>query len=351
VQVVIALVVTPEGFPLAYEVLPGNTSDKTTLQGFLAKIKERYGQAEHVWLMDRGIPTEAVLTEMRASDPPVRYVVGTPKSQLNKLEAALTAQAWQSARPQVRVKLLPQDQELYVFVQSAARMDKERAMRRRKLHGLWARLKKLQARRPTYEQLLAKVAVAQHEAGRAAALVKVTLPPPPAKSARSRRVDFAFALDKAKLREVRRREGRYLLRTNLTETNPAKLWEYYMQLVEVEAAFKRLKDDLAIRPIFHRDEDRIDAHIFVAFLAYGVYISFRETLRQKAPGLTVRQLLDKLCAVQMLDVHFPTTDGRELIFTRYTEPEPDQRLVIAQLDWALPAQPPPRLSAKKEIQM
>jgi len=179
----------------------------------------------------------------------------------------------------------------------------------------------------------------------------VTLPPPPAKAARSRRVDFTFALDKAKLREVRRREGRYLLRTNLTETDPAKLWEYYMQLVEVEAAFKRLKDDLAIRPIFHRDEDRIDAHIFVAFLAYCVYISFRETLRQKAPGLTVRQLLDKLGAVQMLDVHFPTTDGRELIFTRYTEPEPDQRLLIAQLDWALPAQPPPRLSAKKEIQM
>lgn len=351
VQVVIALIVTPEGFPLAYEVMPGNTSDKTVLKAFLTKIEERYGKAERVWVMDRGVPTEEVLAEMRASTPPVRYVVGTPKGRLSKLEKSLVELPWQAARPEVKVKLLKEDKELYVFVQSEARVAKERAMRRRKLKRLWQRLKQLQKQRPSYEQLLAKLAVARHEAGRAAALVKITRPKAPDKSARSRRVSFSFELNKAKLREVRGREGRYLLRTNLTETDPAKLWEYYLQLVEVEAAFKRLKDDLAIRPIFHSKEERIEAHIFVAFVAYCVSISFREKLRRKAPGLTVRQMLEKLGAIQMLDVHFPTTDGRELIFTRYTQPESDQQVMLAQLEWELPAQPPPRITAKRHVQM
>ena len=284
---------------------------------------------------DRGVPTEEVLAEMRAGTPPVRYVVGTPKGRLSQLEKPLLELPWQSARPEVKVKLLKEDKELYIFVQSEARVAKERAMRRRKLKRLWKRLKQLQKQRPSYEQLLAKIAVARHEAGRAAALVKITRPKAPDKNARSRRVSFNFESNKAKLREVRRREGRYLLRTSLTETDPAKLWEYYLQLVEVEPAFKRLKDDLAIRPIFHSKQERIEAHIFVAFVAYCVYISFREKLRGKAPGLTVRQ---------MLDVHFPATDGRELIFTRYTQPEPDQQVMLAQLEWELPAQPPPLAS-------
>lgn len=352
VQVVIALVVTPEGFPLAYEVLAGNTSDKTTLPTFLDKIKERYGEAEHIWVMDRGIPTEEVLTRMRSSSPQVRYVVGTPKGRLSRLEKRLVELPWETARPSVQVKLLSQEGEVYVFVQSEARVSKERAMRRRRLKGLWSRLHELREQQPSYEQLVGKLAVAQHEAGRVAAgLVKITLPEPPAKNARSRRVDFEFHLDKAKLRQVRRREGRYLLRTNLTATEPAKLWEFYLQLVEVEAAFKRLKDELAVRPVFHRTEERIEAHVFVCFLAYCVYISLREKLRRKAPGLTVRQMLEKLGAIQMLDVHFPTTDGRELIFTRYTQPEPDQLLILNQLDWTLPPQPPPRISAKREVQM
>jgi len=350
VQVVIALIVTPEGFPLAYEVMAGNTVDNSTLRGFLSKIERLYGKAERIWVMDRGIPTEEVLGEMRASGR-VNYVVGTPKGRLTKLEAALVEKPWESARPSVKVKLLPQDRELYVYVESEARVGKERSMRRRQLKKLWRRLHELQKQRPGYEALIGKIAVAQHEAGRTAALVKVTLPEPPPKTARSQRSSFRFALDKEKLREVRRREGRYLLRTNLTGTDPAKLWEFYLQLVEVEAAFKRLKDDLAIRPIYHQREDRIEAHIFVAFLAYCVQASLRHKLRLKAPGLTSRELLDKLGAIQMLDVHFPTTDGRELIFTRYTQPEPEHRMLLSQLDWELPAQPPPRITAKRHLEM
>jgi len=349
VQVVLALVVTPEGFPLAYEVLPGNTADNTTLPTFLAQIEARYGQARRIWVMDRGIPTEAHLAQLRERG--AQYIVGTPKGRLTQLEQQLLRVPWQVARPSVQVKLLPAEQELYVWVQSAARVHKERAMRRRRLKRLWARLHALQRQRPTYETLLLKLGAAKKEAGRAWALVQVTLPAPPPKDERTRRVDFTFTLDKAKLRRVRRREGRYLLRSNLTETDPARLWECYLQLVEVEAAFKNLKDELAVRPIYHQLPARIEAHIFVAFLAYCLHVTLKAHLRPHAPGLTVRQVLEKFAAIQMLDVHFPTTDGRELIFTRYTQPEPDQRLLLAKLGWTLPAQPPPRITAKRAVQM
>jgi transposase len=349
VQVVLALIVTPEGFPLAYDVLPGNTADNTTLPAFLAQIEARYGQARRIWVMDRGIPTEAHLLQLRQRG--VRYVVGTPKGRLTQLEQALLARPWQEARPSVQVKLVPQEGELYVWVQSAARVHKERAMRRRRLKRLWARLQALQRQRPTYETLLLKLGAAKQEAGRVWALVRVALPAPPPKAERARRVDFTFALDKTKLRRIRRREGRYLLRSNLTETDPARLWAFYLQLVEVEAAFKDLKGDLAVRPIFHQVEARIEAHLFVAFLAYCLHVTLKAHLRPHAPGLTVRQVLEKFGAMQMLDVHFPTTDGRELIFTRYTQPEPDQQLLLAQLGWTLPSQPPPKITAKRAVEM
>ena len=144
-QVVIALVVTPDGLPLAYEVLPGNTADCTTLRMFLARIERQYGRARRVWVMDRGIPTEAVLAEMRGSDPPVQYLVGTPKGRLSRLEKQLLAKTWQEARPGVSVKLLAEDDELYVYAESVERVSKERAMRRRQLKWLWKRLRELAA--------------------------------------------------------------------------------------------------------------------------------------------------------------------------------------------------------------
>ena len=161
---------------------------------------------------------------------------------------------------------------------------------------------------------------------------------------------FAFALKKDKLRGVFKREGRYVLRTNLKESDPAKVWEFYLQLVEVEEAFKNLKGDLSIRPIFHQLEARIEAHIFVCFLAYCLQVTLRHQLRAKAPGLTVRQVLEKFGRMQMMDVHFPTTDGRELVFVRYTQPEKDQRLLLAQMNWELPPQSPPRITAKGELE-
>ena len=338
VQVVIALVVTPEGLPLAYEVLAGNTSDKTTLRGFLDRIERQYGKARRIWLMDRGIPTEEVLAEMRAADPPVQYLVGTPKGRLSRLEKDLIGKPWQEVRPGVHVKLLPQDGELYVFAESIDRVAKERAMRRRQLKWLWARLKQIAAMKLSREELLMKLGAARKQARTAWRLVAIEVA---ASSA-----EFSYQLDRTKLRQRRRREGRYLLRTNLTEHDPAKLWSYYLQLVTVEEAFKTLKGDLAIRPIFHQQEARIEAHVFIAFLAYCLHVTLARRLHALAPGLTPRAVFEKFAAVQMIDVHVPTTDGRELVLTRYTQPEPELALLLDQLKLDLPAQPAPKLKAK-----
>jgi Transposase DDE domain len=335
-QVVIALVVTPDGLPLAYEVLPGNTADCTTLRMFLARIEQQYGRARRVWVMDRGIPTEAVLAEMRGSDPPVQYLVGTPKGRLSRLEKRLLAKPWQQARAGVAVKLLPEDGELYVLAESVDRVSKERAMRKRQLKWLWKRLRELAAMEIPREEMLMKLGAARAKAPTAWRLVKIEMDKESSM--------FIYALDRQKLRRIRRREGRYLLRTNLSETDPALLWQYYTQLVAVEEAFKNLKGDLAIRPIFHQEERRVEAHIFIAFLAYCLQITLQRRLHALAPGLTARSALQKFAAVQMIDVHLPTTDGRELLLTRYTQPEPELQLLIHQLKLELPPQPPPRIA-------
>jgi transposase len=329
--------VTPDGFPLGYEVLPGNTADCTTLRDMMCKIEAQYGKANRVWVMDRGIPSEEVLAEMRAADPPVSYLVGTPKGRMSKLEKPLVTLPWQAVREGVDVKLLPQDQELYVLAQSRARIHKERAMRQRKLKWLWARLKEIAAMELNREELLMKLGAARAKAPAAWRLVDIAMA--------EERATFSFALNRAKLRQVRRREGRYLLRTNLCGKDPAELWRFYIQLVEIEAAFKNLKDDLRLRPIYHQCEPRIEAHIFVAFLAYCLHVTLRARLRPLAPGLTPRAVLDKFAAVQMLDVHFPTTDGRTLILSRYTELTADQKLLVRQLKLDLAPQPPPRITA------
>jgi len=341
VQVVIALIVTPAGFPLAYEVLPGNTADNTTLRAFLQKIEAQYGKAQRIWVMDRGIPTEQVLGEMRRSDPPVSYLVGTPKGRLTKLEKSLIGLPWQTVREGVDVKLLPKEQELYVLARSRSRIYKERAIRRRKLKWLWARLKELSAMDVSREELLMKLGAGRSKARAAWRLVDVKVD--------AKKATFTYALNRKKLRIALRREGRYLLRTNLTGRDPAQLWQFYIQLTEIEAAFKNLKDDLELRPIYHQRIERIEAHIFVAFMAYCLHVTLRARLRPLAGGLTPRAVLDKFAAIQMLNVHFPTTDGRTLLLSRYTELNPDQKLLVRQLNLELPPQPPPRITAAGQV--
>ena len=340
VQVVIALVVTPEGLPLAYEMLPGNTADKTTLRAMLAKIRARFGAAERIWVMDRGVPTEAILAELRAADSGVRYLVGTPKGRLPRYEAQLAGLPWREVHAKLRVKLLPSDGEVYVLAHSAARTDKERGMRRRALKKYWQRLQAIAGlkNQPTRDELLLKLGQAAGQAGAAAALVQVVV---------SADGVLTYRLDRAKLRHVCRREGRYRLRTNLTADDPELIWRCYMQLVQVEEAFRTLKGDLGLRPVYHQLPERIEAHLFLAFLAYCLSITLRQRLRGLAGGLMPRAVFEKLATLQLLDVRVPTTDGRELLLVRRTEPSRDVALLLDQLELTLPPQPPPKIRAAK----
>lgn len=346
VQVVIALVITPEGLPLAYEVMAGNTSDKTTLKAFLEKIEQQYGKVNRSWVMDRGIPTEAVLREMREAASPVSYLVGTLRGRLTRLEKDFLKLSWAKVKDSLEVKLLPREGELYLLARSQGRRQKERAMRRRRLKRLWARLHELQRQRLTRDELLLKLGAAKSEAGNNYRLVEVRVPKAHETVSAA---TFTFSLRKEKLRTAMRREGHYLLRSNLCGEDPAILWQRYIQLTEIEAAFRNLKSDLAIRPVYHQKDSRIEAHIFVAFLAYCLYVTMQQRLRALAPGLTSRAVIEKMSSIQMVDVYLPTTDGRLLILPRYTQPENDHQLLLQRLHLVLPPQPPPRIYQQDEI--
>ena len=344
VQVVIALIVTPEGFPVAYEVMPGNTSDKTTLPAFLRRIENQYGKMNRLWIMDRGIPTEEALQQMRAEG--ASYLVGTPRGRISKLEAQLFARPWTQVQSQIEVKLARDGEDLYVLTRSGGRRDKEQSMRRRKLKKLWKRLHQIQRMKNLKrDALLLKLGAAKQESAKAWALVDISLPEPRQTVTPE---TFTFSLNRQKLRRTRRGEGTYLLRTNLTADKPEELWKQYIVLSEVEQAFKEIKQDLGIRPVYHQKDDRIEAHIFVSFLAYCLQVTLKQRARAKAPGLTPRAILEKFKAMQMIDVHLPTTDGHNLILPRYTQPAKDLQLLLHQLNLTLPEQPPPRLEELKK---
>jgi transposase len=343
-QVVLALVITPEGFPLAYEVMDGNTSDRTTLRGFLEKVEKIHGKARRVWLMDRGIPTEEVLAEMRAAGD-VFYLVGTPRGKIQQYEKKWLALPWQKVRDSVEVKLFAEDGELYVLAKSEGRRAKERAIRRRKLARLLRKLRAMGRSCPARDQLLLRIGAAKKEAGRAYGFVRIWLPKDGEAVTRQ---SFTFAVDKDKLRKAELRDGHYLLRSNLAGEDPAVLWDRYVQLTQVEAAFKTMKSELGLRPIYHQVEQRVEAHILVAFLAYCLTVTLRQRLQALAPGLTPKAVLEKLAAIQMLDVCFPTTDGRWLIMPRYTQPSPEEQVLLHTLKLDLPSQPPPRIKVRAE---
>ena len=344
IQVVIGLVITPQGFPLGYEIFAGNTRDTSTLRAFLDRIESQYGKMDRVWLMDRGIPTEDTLRQMRTEG--VFYLVGTPKGRLTKLEKKLLQLPWHQAREQVRVKLLETEGEFYLYVESGDRLNKERSMRRRRLRRLLMRLKDIQRiKRQSRDELLLRLGEARKLAGRAWYLVEIHLPEANASVSPK---TFTFRLNRDKLRRCRRREGRYLLRSNLTSQDPSQVWQKYLLLTHVEQAFKELKGDLAVRPIFHQKEERIEAHIFVSFLSYCLFVTLRNRLKPSADGLTSRSVLEIFHQMQMVDVHLPTTDGRTILLQRYTEPSPEVQLLLDRMGMCLPNQPPPRIYGQEE---
>ena len=345
VQVVVALVLTPEGFPVAYEVYPGNTRDTATLGEFLDRIEKRYGKFRRTWLMDRGIPTEEMLEKMRERG--IDYLVGTPKGHLTWVEKPLLEKTWVEARENVRVKILQQESEFYVFVESQDRVAKERSMRRRRLKRLWASLNELRNRKSiTRDDLLMHIGAFKKEAGRDFRLVNISIPKPQEPVNEN---TFLFSLNRERLRQAYRREGRYLLRSNMQADAPETVWETYLLLTRIEQAFKDLKGSLSIRPLWHQLERRIEAHIFVSFLAFCLHTTLRNLARGRASGLTSEAIMEKLSSMQMIDVHLPTTDGRHIVMSRYTQPEKDVSLLLAQLGLTLPEQPPPKVYASGQV--
>ena len=345
-QLVIALVVTTDGFPLAYEVMNGNTSERTTLRSFLDDIEKTYGKARRTWVMDRGIPSEAILKEMREPERETFYLVGTPKGKINQHEKKWLELPWQKVRDAVQVKLYQDDGELYVLAKSEGRQAKEIAIRRKRLVRLLRKLRAMRKSLPKRDQLLLRIGAAKKEAGRAFGLVKIRLPQTGEAVTRE---TFSFQTDKTKLKAAEQRDGHYLLRSNLTAEDPAVLWTRYVQLTQIESVFRCLKSELSIRPIHHQLEHRADAHVLIAFLAYCLQVTLKNRLMIHASGLTPASVFEKMATIQMVEVWIPMLDGRWLMLPRYTQPEKDVQAMLNKLDITLPCQPPPRIKSSQTL--
>ena len=358
-QVVIALVLTPDGFPLAYEVLPGNTGDKETQMPFIRKLEAKYGRIGNLWLMDRGVPSEETLAEM--SKDGYKYLVGAPRGHLKAIGRKLDEAPWEQVQDGMSVKVAKAADgagDTFVLTKSAARSLKETAMRVKKIRGAMKTLRAIDERlgrsrwrriEPSKrelgrDELIARLAVAEAKAGRAWKMIDVTTPREGEKVTAE---SFSWKLDWPRIREARANdEGTYLLRTNLPECDPKTLWKKYMIQGEIEYAFRELKNDLGLRPVYHQLEDRIEAHIFTAFMALCLLQTLRAIAREHAPGLTPRQIIEKFRMVKMVDVVMPTTDGRIVTLPRYVEPKKDVAILLDRLGLTLPAQPPPKVSSR-----
>lgn len=337
-QVVLALVVTPEGFPLSYEVFPGNTLDRASLGTILEAIERKHGQARRVWVFDRGIVSEDNLALLRERG--AHYLVGTPKRQLHAYEQRLLEGPWTKASAEVEVQLVPENDEVYVLCRSAGRQAKEKAMRGRWLRGLIADL--LALRRRVAHGQLKQPDLIQQTLGR--------LSERHPQAWRWVTVEYTagavrWRWDRAAIRRAIRTEGAYLLRAHWTEKDPAKLWQTYIQLTEAEAAFRTLKTEIKVRPIWHWTEARVQAHLLVAFLGYCLWVYLKKCCQRVAPSLTPWALLDQLGRIVLVEVWFELRAGGTICLPRITQPEPAQAALLAQLDWKLPAQPPPRIYA------
>ena len=353
-QVVIALVLTPDGFPLSYEVLPGNTNDRNTQMPFIEKLEKKYGKIGNLWLMDRGVPSEETLQAMREGG--YKYLVGAPRGHLKILGKKLEEAKWEEVQQGIEVKTAQADGDTFVLTRSNARSLKETSMRVKKIRGAMKTLFALDKRigrskwltieasdrKLTRDELIRRLAVAESKAGRAWKMISVSIP---GEGEDVTLDSFTWHLDWTKIREARRNdEGTYLLRTNLTDCDPKTLWKKYMIQGEIEYAFREMKHDLGLRPVYHQLDDRIEAHIFTSFMAFCLLTTLRAMAREHAPGLTPRQIIANLKTIKMVDVVMPTTDGRVVTLPRYVEPKEEVALLLNRLGLTLPDQPPPKIS-------
>jgi transposase len=345
-QVCIGLVCTPEGLPLSFEVFPGNRADVTTVEEVVTAMEKKYGVAERIWVMDRGMVSEANIAFLRARK--ARYLVGTPKSWLRHHEATLLEQAdWHQVQDGLDVRLVAHPDgepgETYVLCRSAARAEKERAMLQRQSDGLTAALVKIDAwlgRTPQtdLEAVGRRIGRALGKYPAAAALVQARVQHDPA----GRAVGLQIASEVAAGQKAHRQKGAYLLRTNCEETDPAQLWRWYIQLVQAEAAFRTAKTDLGLRPIYHQLEDRVQAHILVCFLALALWRTLEQWMHAKGLGTCARQLRKNVAGIKSMDVLLPVKRGElttELRLRVVATPAPATAQLLAHLGLRLPKGP------------
>ena len=335
-QLVIAIVVAPEGFPLSYEVFDGDRADVTTLEAMLDQVEAKHGRARRIWVFDRGIVSEANLKRLREGGG--QYVVGTPRHRLRDYEQELLEGSWQQINESVQVQLIEQEQETYVLARSVDRAKKEEAMRWRQIRGLMRDLVKLRRsiRKGTLvdpDKVLMRLGRLSERWPRAWHYV----------STEWEEGRLSWQWDRQALRLAQHRDGAYLLRTNLSDHSPETLWRMYVQLTEVEAVFRALKSELAIRPIWHWVGPRVEAHVMVAFLGYCLWVCLKQRLKAAAPGLSPSQVLDQFKRIVQVEVWFKLKAGGAICLPRITQPEPAQAMLLHQMGWSLPKQPPPRI--------
>lgn len=336
VQIVIGLVVTKTGLPLGYEVFHGNRNDATTLEGMMAKMESLYGKASRVWVFDRGVASEKNLTALRSSGG--SYLVGTPRTLLRKVERELLEENWRVVREGIEAKLVASPDgsaDIFVLCRSADRRRKEAAIHERFERKMEEGLQRLTraietGRLQSRDQLQQRLGRLKLECSRVARAYRVEV----------RGDGPALALhwqkDAAKAAYLRHTEGAYLLRTNLSGESEENLWHMYMQLNDAEAAFRTLKQDLSIRPIFHQIERRVEAHVLVCFLAYALYRTLDQLSRQRGLELRARKILQAVSTIKSGDVLLPLVDGRELRLRRVSRPDADQAELLAHLGINLP---------------
>jgi len=342
--VCIGLVVTDDGIPLGYQVFAGNTNDSTTVETIVRAMEKKYGQANRVWVMDRGMVSEANLKFLRERGG--SYIVGTPKAMLRRFEQYLTEKDWHEVQAGVEVKLVPgsEGEETFILARSADRQKKERAMHDRFLARMEAGLAKLQAAaeagrlrdEATAHQRLGRL---KERYWRAASAFTVKIAPIP-KPAGKARLSITWSRNLRWSDWTARSEGCYLLRTNLTGVDPATLWKRYIQLTEAEWAFRITKNELEIRPIWHQREERVLAHILVCFLAYVLWKALAQLMRGAGLGDAPRTLVEEFAKIKSGDVVLPArmADGsqRMIRLRCVTTPDEAQKVLLNRLGLTLP---------------
>jgi len=338
-QVCIGLVVTTDGFPLGYEVFAGNRTDVTTLEEIVKAMEEKYGKARRVWVLDRGIVSEGNLEFLRERGG--RYLVGTPRRQLKKFEKALLDRDWSEVQPGIEVKLvaLPEGEETFVLCRSADRREKERAMHERfvsriekGLTGIEKDLVRAKRRRDEgkIERRIGKLLGQNSRAAKAFTIELLE------DEDRAGGLRLSWSRVKEWADWAALSEGCYLLRTNLTDKTPEELWRTYIQLTDVEEAFRTEKGELKIRPIWHQLEKRVQAHVLFSFLAYAMWKTLQTWMERSGLGRGARTVIEEFARIKAADVILPTSAGREVRLSCVTRPDGAQRAIIDRLGLELP---------------